>query len=224
MLYTGAIKNLFGIIPGGLKPELHFNYKNTNMFAEMIVDIYDLIRPQFSLIDGITAMEGNGPSAGTPRAVNCLILSENALTADICGAKIIGYSINDIPILKSAAMRGLGPVSIDEINIIGEKISGFIINDFKKNPGISPMVPKIIRCLEKFILSKPVVNHKKCIKCKHCIEICHGKFVALKNNKIVYDYKNCIRCYCCQEVCPVGAISIHKPILMNYIDKILELL
>lgn len=226
MLYTGAVKNLFGLVPGGLKPELHFKYQRYENFAEMIVDLYDLINPDFAIIDAITAMEGNGPGSGTPRNINCIILSKNALAADICAAKIIGYDISDIPILNIAASRKLGPAGLSEISIKGEALENFTVPDFKKIPKTKTMTNFAFaparKILEKLVLSKPLVNHNKCVKCGHCIEICHGKFVGFANNKIVFDYKKCIRCYCCQEICPAEAISVYKPPLLKCLSKIME--
>jgi len=228
MVYTGAVKNLFGMIPGALKPELHFKYNDYWKFSEMIVDLYDLVNPDFAVIDAVTAMEGNGPGSGTPRNLNCLILSGNALAADICAAKIIGYDPVDIPILDIAVKRKLGPASLNEITLLGDDIESFKVKDFRKisnlktvsNFGFTPLK----KILETLILSRPVVNYSKCVKCGQCVDICHGKLVSLQNDRIVYDYKKCIRCYCCQEICPVGAITVYKPLLLKYLGKIMELL
>jgi len=227
MLYTGAIKNLFGLIPGGLKPELHFRYPDNLKFAEMIVDIYELINPDFAVIDAVTAMEGNGPGAGTPKNLNCLILSANALAADMCALKIIGYKPGDVPIINAALNRKLGPGNYDDIRIVGATIDCFIDKQFRKIGGaskITKFLPGIIpdSVLKTFILSRPIVNDNICVKCRKCEDICYGKYVKLERGKIRYDYENCIRCYCCQEICPVGAIIIYKPPLLKCFNYIIE--
>ncbi|MBP7651768.1 DUF362 domain-containing protein, partial [Candidatus Dependentiae bacterium] len=227
MFFTGAVKNLFGLVPGALKPELHFKYPDNIKFADMIVDLYELITPELSVIDGITAMEGNGPGAGTPKDLNCLIVSNNAAAADICALKIIDQKPENTPITNCCIKRGLSPESINEIELYGDDIKNFIDLNFKKISyplNMTSFLPvRFFDGLMKYaVLSRPVIEQKKCVKCRACEEICHSKAVSLTNNKILFDYKKCIRCYCCQEICPVGAITIFKPVLLRYLDLIIK--
>ncbi|HON56647.1 MAG TPA: DUF362 domain-containing protein [bacterium] len=230
MFYTGAIKNLFGLVPGALKPELHFKYPDNWKFADMIVDIFQLAQPAFAIIDAIIAMEGNGPGSGEPKNLNCLIMSENALAADMCAIKMINYKTEDIPIIDLAIKRKiLGPQNYNEITILGEPLENFIDLNFKKVRQESKITtffgaPIIGKILKPLILSKPIINFDKCIKCNHCNEICHPKAIKLNNqtNKMKIDYLKCIRCYCCQEICPVGAIKIYKPPLLKSIDELIK--
>ncbi|MDF2570086.1 MAG: hypothetical protein K0R55_1690, partial [Sporomusa sp.] len=69
MLYTGGVKNLFGVIPGLTKAEYHFKMNNAENFAHHLVDICEYIKPVFTIIDAIEGMEGDGPSAGEKRQV-----------------------------------------------------------------------------------------------------------------------------------------------------------
>lgn len=227
MFYTGAVKNLFGLIPGALKPELHFKFSDPYKFAEMIVDLYEFAEPSLSIIDGITAMEGNGPGAGVPKNLNCLIVSENAAAADICALRIINETPQYSPIIDVCVKRKIAPKNIDGIELFGDNIEDFVDKKFKKisNPmKMTSFLPvNFFDGLLKFaVLSRPLVNQKICVKCKACVEICHSKAVSLENNRILFDYKKCIRCYCCQEICPAGAITVFKPILLRNLDFIIK--
>ena len=61
---TAAVKNLFGAIPGAMKPEYHFRFPNAADFAKMLTDLSCFFRPRLHLVDAVVAMEGNGPTSG----------------------------------------------------------------------------------------------------------------------------------------------------------------
>ena len=93
-----AVKNLFGVIPGTLKPEYHFRYPNPDDFADMLVDLIR-ISIRLSICDAVIAMEGNGPTAGTPRAVG----------AGAGGAKPACASTSPPPTSSACARRTCPP-------------------------------------------------------------------------------------------------------------------
>ena len=62
--FSGAVKNLFGAVPGLQKPELHCRFPEKQPFSEMLVDLCDFLQPDLCIMDGILAMEGNGPTGG----------------------------------------------------------------------------------------------------------------------------------------------------------------
>jgi uncharacterized protein (DUF362 family) len=65
--FTGGIKNMFGIVPAGLRRRFHSDYLRLVDFSQMLVDIYALANPQITIMDGIMAMEGEGPGSGKMR-------------------------------------------------------------------------------------------------------------------------------------------------------------
>jgi uncharacterized protein (DUF362 family) len=73
---TGAIKNMFGIIPGGKKAKLHTFSRSIKGFAELLVDIYQIRIPDLNIMDAIIGMEGVGPTNGETRVINKIISSE----------------------------------------------------------------------------------------------------------------------------------------------------
>jgi uncharacterized protein (DUF362 family) len=113
MNYTGAVKNLLGIVPGTVKAEYHHRFCSTEDFADMLVDVSEFVKPRLSIIDAVVCMEGNGPSGGEPRFVGAIIASTNPHHADLVGAELIGLDAYSVPTLKAAIDRNLCPKSID---------------------------------------------------------------------------------------------------------------
>ena len=203
--YTGAVKNLFGVIPGTYKAEYHLRMPTIEQFSDMLVDLCEYVSPTLSFIDGIIGMEGAGPSAGKPRKIGVVIASENPHNADVVGAKIIGLKIDDVPTLKSADKRGL----ITDFKIIGDEI--VIIDDFdipkKENRNI---VFKMLPWVAKTFSARPIVIEQNCIGCADCAKNCPAKAITMVNKKPHFDYNKCFRCYCCQELCPKGTIIVKR--------------
>jgi uncharacterized protein (DUF362 family) len=84
--FTGSVKNQFGCIPGVRKGEYHIKLPDANHFAQMLVDLNNFVKPVLYVMDGIFAMEGNGPRGGKPRKMNILLFSDDpiALDATVC--------------------------------------------------------------------------------------------------------------------------------------------
>ena len=218
MSLSAAAKNLFGTIPGTMKPEYHYRFPNPNDFADMIVDIDEYWKPVLHICDAVTAMEGNGPTQGTPKHVGCLIASKNPHHLDVLAASLIGLTPSDVPTIAAAVRRNLAPDSVDKIGIAGDW-KAFIKDDFEvirnRNSllfvGGDNLFGRSVRgamnaCLE----SKPKVKTRVCIGCGKCRDICPAHTIAIKNKKAVIDRRHCIKCFCCQEFCPVGAMRVHR--------------
>lgn len=216
--YTGAVKNLFGLIPGLLKAEYHFKMPDIKDFTNMLVDIETCVKPNLSIIDGVVGMEGAGPSAGSPREVGLLLASANAHALDYVASSIIGLKPNQIPTIQRALERDLIPMDLNSINIIGKAINTIDIRPFElpdSMKGINFLegrVPKFMQSyLNKLLQPKPVFNHEKCIGCRECYKHCPPKTIEMVDNKPIVDLSNCIRCFCCQELCPYKAVEIKRP-------------
>ncbi|MEZ0537803.1 DUF362 domain-containing protein [Caldicellulosiruptoraceae bacterium PP1] len=222
-IYTGAVKNLFGLIPGGKKAEMHFKYQEVDRFMDMLLDILEATRPILGIIDGIVAMEGEGPSAGNPKKLNVLIVSDDLLAADYIACKIIGLDIERVPLLRVAEDRGL--LEVNNIEVIGDNIDHFIAKDFKipDSSGISFLenrIPQPIKdALNNLMTPKPVFNRNHCIGCKECFNACPAQAIEMKERKAYVDLSKCIKCYCCHELCPAKAITIKRSFLFEKILK-----
>ncbi|MGB6369525.1 MAG: DUF362 domain-containing protein [Atribacterota bacterium] len=204
---TGAIKNMFGIIPGGKKAQLHTLNRSINEFAELLVDIYQIRVPDLNIMDAIIGMEGAGPTNGKIRIINKIISSENGISLDSVMAAMMGLKTDTIELLQIAKKRNLGEIDIPRIDIDGklEIISGY------KTPN-NGLLQKIVKTVVPHIFNlnkvKPIVDHNKCKICKKCIEVCPVSAMNLTNKFPEADRKKCISCFCCDEHCPYGAIKL----------------
>ena len=222
---SAAAKNMFGVIPGTMKPEYHFRFPNHEDFARMIVDIDEYFSPKMKLCiaDAIVGMEGNGPTAGTPREIGCLIASASPHKLDMVSAKIIGLSESEIPTLMAARERGLIPESINDLKIFGDADS-LVIPDYKniavKRSLLFDNKSKLFgKVAQTALEAKPTVKKKDCRSCKKCMQVCPAMAIKMKDGIPVIDRKKCIKCFCCQEFCPFGAMVVHRPVLAKLLSK-----
>lgn len=224
---SNAIKNLFGTVPGIVKPEYHYRYPNPNDFADMIVDIHDYVRPVLHVCDAIEAMEGNGPTQGTPYPLHALLVSKSAPLLDWAAAKMIGMDVDDTPILQAARRRGYLPDTFDKVPIIGD-FNVLCVSDFRtienhnshlfsNNATLYGRLRGMVMSLA--LSSKPRVVKRKCVGCKKCFAICPAKAITMKNRLPVIDRKACIKCFCCQEFCPKGAMVVHRAAIARLINR-----
>lgn len=226
MTFTGAVKNLFGVIPGLLKAEYHFKMPNVGQFADLLVDIATWVKPSLSIMDGIVGMEGDGPSAGKPRPVGALLISENPFALDVAATHLIGLKPERIPTVMAARERGL-PSRIEEISLVGDPRSLWRIQSFALPKSMSinfiDRVP-LPQGAKNFMLNQvrpqPVFHHDQCVGCADCVKNCPPKALTFNDKKRPkIDLEACIRCFCCQELCPHQAVEIRKPRLGKRLFK-----
>lgn len=216
---TGAIKNPFGCVVGHNKALMHGRFSNAYNFAEMLIDLNQYLKVNLHILDGIVAMEGNGPRSGDPIQMNVLMLSDDPVAIDTVFCKLIDLNPKIIPTITFGHKRGLG--NMEDINIIGDDIEPLINKDFKieKTKITENEHHQSLSFLRKHVLRRPFIDEDICKKCGICVEVCPvpDKAVNWKNNDKtkppVYDYDKCIRCYCCQEMCPYHVIDTKTPIL-----------
>ena len=221
MYYTGALKNLFGTIPGLNKSRFHFNFPEKDDFATMIVDLNIALKSSYAIMDAITAMDGPGPGSGNPKHLGLVLASPNLLALDITAAELIGYNSMEIPILRIAVENGYWLNSKDEIIQTGEnpqdvKPKYFQLVKVLKDTGfIKRYLPvSFYKFIKDLYVPRPFFSKKKCIACGKCIGICPAEALSFekksKKKFVRIDYNKCIRCYCCHEICPVEAIRIGR--------------
>ncbi len=224
--YSGAVKNYFGTVPGVTKFEMHARFPDYNDFGSMLVDLCQMLqemKPTFNVLDGIVAMEGNGPTGGEPRKLACLMSSLNPFNLDVAGASIVGAE--SVIMLHEGARRGFCPKNVEELTVISEEpLSAFAVNDFKKpdtaSLGLgSSMLAKLPTMfggrLNAWLQPRPAINKKICVGCGECERSCPKHTVEMRKNKkgksqAFINYDSCIKCYCCQELCPFKAVKIKK--------------
>ncbi|MEE9591313.1 MAG: DUF362 domain-containing protein [Thermodesulfobacteriota bacterium] len=213
MFLTLGIKNLFGCVVGKRKPQWHLSAGiDTNYFARMLVDLYLLMRPSLTIVDGIIGMEGNGPGSGDPRKLGLIFASSDCIALDTIITMTLGANPEELPVLKVAAEDGIGETNPCRIAIVGEKIEECRIGDFRfpekvVSTNFSAIFPPFIeRRLRKAVASRPRIEHKRCTLCDICIDTCPPGIMT-KESKIMIEMDSCISCFCCQEMCPHGAIT-----------------
>ena len=213
-MYSGAVKNNFGLVGGLQKAQMHFRIPEKKEFCKMFVDLCEEVKPAVSLMDGILAMEGDGPNSGTPRKLGVLIASKNPHLVDLISAHIIGFSPKEIESLKYAIDMGICPEKIEPEYLIGDEIGPLCVKDFKyprtREITFFSHLPKFVA---KRLSDKPKINKKKCVGCGKCLEICPAGVIKINEKKAFIDNTGCIKCYCCHEVCPYEAIDVKRSIL-----------
>ena len=224
---TGAVKNQFGCVPGTLKAEFHVKVPSAYDFAKMLVDLNSAINPKLYIMDGIYAMEGNGPKGGNPRKMNVLLLSDDPIALDATMCRLINLGPELLLTNKAGMEMGAGTYLESEIEILGDGLEEFIIKDFdvKRSPDKEIKINDGMKFAKNIITPKPYIDSNKCIKCGICVNMCPVNPKAVdwhdgnKEKTPTYKYDRCIRCYCCQELCPESAIRIKEPFFRRIIKK-----
>ncbi|WKZ33440.1 MAG: DUF362 domain-containing protein [Thermodesulfobacteriota bacterium] len=211
MYLTMAVKNLFGCVPGKLKPQWHLSAGvESRYFADMLLDLSLYLAPRLTVMDGVVAMQGNGPGSGEPRELGLIFAGRDCVKMDSTAASVLGASWRDVPILRAASKRGL-ECRPERVAVSGEDPARLRIRDFvfppQSNVNFAAGFPGFLdRSLRKALTSRPHVDDKNCTLCGVCVGVCPAG-VMEKTSRIEIEYDRCIRCYCCQELCPEGAIS-----------------
>jgi uncharacterized protein (DUF362 family)/Pyruvate/2-oxoacid:ferredoxin oxidoreductase delta subunit len=211
-LFTGAIKNCYGVLPGFQKPALHKMYPHPTDFSGRLVDLYAAVRPALTLMDGVTGMEGNGPATGDVREVGLLLASADGVALDAVAAAVMGFREDEIDAIRIAGERGLGASRLPDIEIAGESLESVRISDFRlPSNHLMKAIPPIAarwlgRRLGRFIWVRPKADPQKCTGCAVCAHACPVNAIRMENGRPVTDYGLCINCMCCNESCPEGAV------------------
>jgi len=219
MLLTLGVKNLFGCVVGLRKPEWHLRAGvDRHRFAQLLVRIEQSLRPAITILDGILAMEGQGPGrGGVPRHLGLLLASGNAIALDCAVCRIFGLAPDALLTNKVAMDWGLfdGAAEIDGVL---PRIDDFDL------PDMTPLVfgPRSIHgFLRKYLVQRPVADGLSCKLCGECWSYCPAQAISKVGRSIVFDYDKCIRCYCCLEVCPHGVLRAEEPMPGKILGKLM---
>jgi len=211
MLLTLGVKNLFGCIPGSRKALWHLKAgKDRKVFARILIDLYQIIQPSLTILDGIVGMDGNGPGSGDPIEMGLILASKDALSLDQVVCDLLGISRKSLLTNRVAFEQGIGK---EEMDIVGKRLEEIRIPRFRFPPPSEPAwnLPRFLqKGLKNALTSQPLFEEDLCNHCDQCVGACPANALYRRDKDLVFDNGKCIRCFCCQEVCPEGAISI-KP-------------
>ncbi len=217
MSYTGAMKNLFGLMVGLKKAQSHFRFSEKKEFSEFLTDLCIAAKPGYAIMDAIIGMEGpGGPGNGDPITLGFLAASDNILAIDWICSSIVGYNPHSIVNLADALERQLWLKDPEDICVLGETIASVKPKHFKTanktaiNVELRHHIPAFAyKIIELAMVKTPRFLHKKCIRCGKCVEICPAKILTI-DKKVLIDKVKCLHCFCCHEICPVDAIRLKR--------------
>ncbi len=235
---TGAVKNVYGFVCGYRKAAGHVKYPNASIFARMLADIHRCVKPRLHIMDGIVAMEGNGPGSGDPTPMKVLLFSADPVALDTVFCHMVHLDPELVPTNTQGEALGIGTYHIENMEMIVSETVGLHAG---QKDGQSSHIISLRELQERFgnpnfdvdrkgtkktflsryaeimtsLTRRPRIQKDLCVKCGVCVSHCPvpGKALDFRNGKDqppVYDYRKCIRCYCCQEMCPKHAITAGK--------------
>ncbi len=219
---TAGVKNLFGLVVGMNKMKIHRDFPHPDDLSKAIVDIYEIRNPDLTILDGVTAMYGEGPgSAGTLWQASLIAACPDALALDMVLARIMGLKPSDIPTNAEAIRRGLVSADASALEIAGDDIREFIPGQFilPKANFISGMPRPVLSLVRFFLRMKPDIIADRCRLCGTCVPACPGHAMTRKADRMRIDFHKCIYCLCSQEICPHGAVAVRKNLLLRLLNR-----
>jgi uncharacterized protein (DUF362 family)/ferredoxin len=223
MTMTCAVKNLFGAVVGHAKAAWHLKAgADREQFARMLLEIYLLRRPDLTIVDAVTAMEGNGPGSGDPVHVGLLLAGANAVAVDVVAAEIAGIPARLLYVERAARELGIDGAGRSGIATVGLSLEEARVAPFRLAP-ISDVqfgLPTFLKNrLRHYLTTRPCAIPEKCRLCGICVDACPPRAIEVREGRLAFDYHRCIRCFCCRELCPEGALDVKEGSLLKVIRK-----
>jgi len=228
-----CMKNLMGCLVGFNKRQVHLGlFEKRRKMGERLYQLNQILKPDLHIVDGLIAMEGDGPSAGKPRKLDLLIYGEDPLKIDWLCAKLLGFQPEKIPYFPKNYSEKVDNNNIPmfndfkkpQLNIFGQiflrnlfahrlRTIGFLDKIFMSSFVSWVLISLGIRQEDiNIISSHPKVkelrlDHSNCDSCSICSVYCP---VDIKLEEENFDFKNskCIKCLNCYYICPNNSISI----------------
>lgn len=223
-VFTLGVKNMFGLLPGLAKSDFHRKAAHPKKFAAALCDLYSVVIPDFTILDGIEGMDGEGPVTGRTKKLNRIFISSDTNALDAVVESMCGVDPKKVLLTREVADRGLG--GFDNITI--EKYYSTSDEDEKFNGFKTSLIPVLgervpvwaVEILSPIMLRKPVADNNLCISCGKCTQICPVDAINMLNGYPYFDMKKCIKCFCCAERCSESAITEKRNPLVNLIRSI----
>ncbi|MCM2359241.1 MAG: DUF362 domain-containing protein [Geobacteraceae bacterium] len=223
MTMTCGVKNLFGAVVGHGKAAWHLKAgADKELFARMLLEIYLLRKPDLTIVDAVTAMEGDGPGSGDPVQVGLLLAGANPLAVDVIAAEIAGIPRKLLYLERTARKLGIDGAERSTIVTAGLPLDEARVAPFRLPPlsdvqfGLPPFLKNRLR---HYLTTRPCVVPEKCRLCGVCADACPPRAIEIRDGKLLFDYHRCIRCFCCRELCPDGALDVKAGALLRIINR-----
>ena len=202
---TLGVKNTFGFIPAKEKARWHLRAgQDRLLFAAVLIDVHNIVKPSLTFLDGIIGMDGEGPSSGRARPFGLVAMCRDAYILDRVVENLAGVK-SILPVSRVAQKHGL--IHDHEKSDFGTpEIKGFEMARVTDTDWALPDFAKKI--LKKLFVKKPKFRKELCKGCGLCVDVCPAAALVLSDGLVEFDYGACIRCYCCQEMCPEGSIKV----------------
>lgn len=214
MTMTCAVKNLFGAVIGTDKAAWHLKAgQSRELFARLLLEIYLLKPPTLTIVDAVTAMEGNGPGSGNPTHLGALLAGTNPVAVDVVAGKLAGIPGDLLPVEQEAKRMGLRGSGLAEIAVEGAALEEFNRPPFQLPDGLDVQfgLPEWVkRAIRRHLLAYPAACQKTCLLCGVCRDACPPAAITITEKKLRVDHNSCIRCWCCRELCPHDAMEISQ--------------
>jgi uncharacterized protein (DUF362 family)/Pyruvate/2-oxoacid:ferredoxin oxidoreductase delta subunit len=221
MGYTGAVKNLFGLVVGMRKVRLHLQAGTDKaFFALMLLELAERFQPALSIMDAVVGMEGNGPGNGDPVQLGALLASPHTVALDTVATSMVNLPEQRVWTQRVARQTGRQGVSLEELELHGVPIAKLQTTRFRPaaNADVNFGLPAPVKnLLKNAITAQPEIT-KACLRCGHCVSHCPPQAMTCDAQGVKIDYGRCIRCFCCQELCPYGAITTQQGVLLRLIE------
>jgi len=210
-LYTGAVKNLFGVIPGTRKRDVHLRAPGIQDFSLALADVLELVRPALTIMDAVIGQEGEGPGlSGTPRRYGCLAAAADAVALDTVLAQAMGFRPGAVLHLVEAGARGLGLADPRLISVAGDRATlAFGRVDLPGTHWYFRVPARFSAPIYRLARLRPRLSAELCAGCGQCAAVCPRQAIT-PGQPPRFDLERCVGCLCCAEVCPQGAIRSHR--------------
>lgn len=220
-IFTGAVKNLYGTVPGFQKTSLHKSYPTPRDFGRLLAALYSKVKPQLSIADGVVGLEGNGPSAGDPVELGFLAGSEDSVALDIALCRLLRIDLRAVPYFRELRKARLGETDWNNIEMTGTPIEDVAPAEFRTpSTLLGRLIPGwLMRRLKRYLWIRPeFLDH--CVACGLCVKACPVGALSLEGReRPLLAGKKCIECCCCHEACPEKAVRMTQSPLFNAIRR-----
>jgi uncharacterized protein (DUF362 family)/Pyruvate/2-oxoacid:ferredoxin oxidoreductase delta subunit len=221
---TCAVKNLFGVVVGAEKPGWHLKAGTSReLFARLLLEIYLLKKPTLNIVDGIVAMEGDGPGSGEPLQMGILLAGANPVAVDVVAARLAAIPADLLYVEREAVRMALSGSLWSEIEVIGAQSSDFQRRPFKLPKGLDVQfgLPTFLKeGLRNHLMAHPYASKERCLLCGICRDACPPEAITIKNSALSVDYGRCIHCWCCRELCPHDAMEVRRGLLLKAVSAL----